>query len=61
MLNALHRYGDGECAAAIPAPAAAFGYTGFHFLLYGDPRNRPNPARIRCSGAPNTPAPTRPT
>ena len=47
LLNVLTRYGDGVCAAAVPAPGPVFPYTGDRFLLYGHPEVRENAARIR--------------
>jgi hypothetical protein len=47
LLNVLARYGDGVCAAAVPSPGAAFPYTGYQFVLFGDPSVRENAARIR--------------
>jgi hypothetical protein len=47
LLNVLARYGDGACSAAVPSPGSAFPYTGYRFLLYGDPNVRENAARIR--------------
>jgi hypothetical protein len=47
LLSVLARYGDGVCAAAVPAPGPVFPYTGYRVLLYGHPEGRENAARIR--------------
>ncbi|HEU4450783.1 MAG TPA: hypothetical protein VFR63_12480 [Gaiellaceae bacterium] len=47
VLDALARYGEGACSAAVPRSAESFAYTGFHFLRYGQPLVRENAARIR--------------